>query len=227
VLPLRLTGHRVTQVALDGASLPAPTGLDRVVLAPETAPTWWCGPPPPAASSWSRTPTTAVPPRWAAPPITDRSPSRPSPWTGPARPSPALPDRLPAEPLPGGPVAAHRRVIFGGGMGMGGMGFTIDGRTFDPARDDQTVRLGSIEEWDVVNTGPLAHPFHLHTWPFTVVADSSGRSPTGTAQDVVLIPARGWARLRIAFTRHAGRGVYHCHILDHEDAGMMATVAVR
>ncbi len=42
----------------------------------------------------------------------------------------------------------------------------------------------------------------------------------------MLIPPRGWVRLRIPFTTFAGRSVYHCHILDHEDAGMMATVVV-
>jgi FtsP/CotA-like multicopper oxidase with cupredoxin domain len=64
-------------------------------------------------------------------------------------------------------------------------------------------------------------------WPFTVTATSDGRALTGTPLDVVLIPPRGWARLRIPFTTFAGRSVYHCHILDHEDTGMMATVNVR
>ena len=40
------------------------------------------------------------------------------------------------------------------------MTFTIDGRTFDPGRDDQTVALGTTEEWTVVNTSPMDHPFH-------------------------------------------------------------------
>ncbi len=114
----------------------------------------------------------------------------------------------------------------GGGMGGGGMAVSIDGRTFDPARDDQTVAFGSTEEWVVTNSSPLAHPFHLHVWPFTVVAASDGRATTGTPQDVVLVPPRGSVRLRIPFTTFSGRSVYHCHILDHEDAGMMATVSV-
>ena len=63
-------------------------------------------------------------------------------------------------------------------------------------------------------------------WPFTVVATSDGRATTGTPQDVVLVPPRGSVRLRIPFTTFTGRSVYHCHILDHEDAGMMATVSV-
>jgi FtsP/CotA-like multicopper oxidase with cupredoxin domain len=114
-----------------------------------------------------------------------------------------------------------------GGMGVNGMSFTIDGRTFDPGRDDQTVQLDTVEDWTVVNTSPMDHPFHLHAWPFHVLAGSGGVPPTGVRQDVILIPAHGWVRLRIPFTDYTGRSVYHCHILDHEDLGMMATVNVR
>jgi FtsP/CotA-like multicopper oxidase with cupredoxin domain len=112
-------------------------------------------------------------------------------------------------------------------MGMGAMGFTIDGRRFNADRDDQTVALGSIEEWTVVNTGPMDHPFHLHAWPFHVQEASTGAALGGVRQDVVLIPAGGWVRLRIPFIDNPGRSVYHCHILDHEDLGMMGTVNVR
>jgi len=110
--------------------------------------------------------------------------------------------------------------------GMGTMTFTIDGHPFNPDRDDQTVALGTTEEWTVVNTSPMAHPFHLHAWPFHVLDASAGTPPTGMQQDVVLIPARGWVRLRIPFTDYPGRSVYHCHILDHEDLGMMGTINV-
>lgn len=89
------------------------------------------------------------------------------------------------------------------------------------------MTLATTEEWTVANPSPMAHPFHLHVWPFTVLASSDATAPTGVAQDVVLVPARGWVRLRIPFTAHPGRSVYHCHILDHEDAGMMATINVR
>jgi FtsP/CotA-like multicopper oxidase with cupredoxin domain len=140
---------------------------------------------------------------------------------------------LPAPPVPPGPVVRHRQLTFAMGMSMDGMGtggmmsFTIDGRTFDPTRDDQTVQLGTTEEWTVINTSPLVHPFHLHVWPAHVLDDSTGTPPIGVQQDVVLVPARGWVRLRIAFADYPGRSVYHCHILDHEDAGMMATVDVQ
>ncbi|HEX5143396.1 MAG TPA: multicopper oxidase domain-containing protein, partial [Mycobacterium sp.] len=113
-----------------------------------------------------------------------------------------------------------------GGMGGMGMRWTIDGRTFDDRRDDQTVRLGSTEDWTITNTSPMDHPFHLHVWPFHVLADSVGTPRTATRQDVVLVPARGWVRVRIPFTDYAGRSVYHCHTADHEDAGMMGTLHV-
>jgi FtsP/CotA-like multicopper oxidase with cupredoxin domain len=96
-------------------------------------------------------------------------------------------------------VTGERQLIFaigmGGGMGMGGMRFTIDGRMFDPGRDDQTVALGAIEEWTVVNTSPMDHPFHLHAWPFHVLDAGGGAPPSGVRQDIVLVPARGQVRL--------------------------------
>ena len=157
--------------------------------------------------------------------------------SGPPRAAASLPAALAAETPTTAPVTQKRTTDFrmgmgGGGMGNGGSGggvgmtASVDGRTFDPTRDDQTVAFGSTEEWTVTNNSPLAHPFHIHVWPYTVTATSDGRATTGTPQDIVIIPPHGWVRLRIPFTTFTGRSVYHCHILDHEDAGMMATVMV-
>ena len=60
-----------------------------------------------------------------------------------------------------------------------------------------------------------------------MLESSDATPPTGVPQDVVLVPARGWVRLRIPFTTYSGRSVYHCHILDHEDLGMMGTILAR
>jgi FtsP/CotA-like multicopper oxidase with cupredoxin domain len=46
-------------------------------------------------------------------------------------------------------------------------------------------------------------------------------------QDVVNVPANGWVSVRIAFKEFTGKSAYHCHILDHEDLGMMGVVEVR
>jgi FtsP/CotA-like multicopper oxidase with cupredoxin domain len=237
VLALRLESHPLTQVALDGAFLPAPVDRDQVVLAPGNR------------SDLIVRPTGDGRYRLISDPYNRGSMGMMGGMmdgrattvsvtlatltvSGQRTTSPALPAMLPAPPAPNGPVARQRQVTLAMGMGMGGMGldgmsFTIDGRTFDPGRDDQTVQLGTIEEWTVFNASPMGHPFHLHAWPFHVLAASAGTPPTGVRQDVVLIPARGWVRLRIPFTDYPGRSVYHCHILDHEDLGMMATVNVR
>ena len=233
VLDIRLAGHELLQIAHDGTFLPVPASRDRVVLAPGNRADVVVRPT--GAGSYALTAepvdrggmgdmlggaTTTSDPVILATMVT----------AGASAPSPPLPAALPAETPPSAPGTVQRQIAFQmgmGGMGSGGMAFIIDGRVFDGARDDQTIALGATEEWTVTNDSPLAHPFHLHVWPFTVLAISDGTPPVGVPQDVVLIPARGWVRLRIPFTGYAGRSVYHCHILDHEDAGMMATVNVR
>ncbi|WP_267881110.1 MULTISPECIES: multicopper oxidase domain-containing protein [unclassified Streptomyces] len=100
-----------------------------------------------------------------------------------------------------------------------------NGRLFCPASPDVPLRPPPRRSGS--NTSPMDHPFHLHVWPFHVLAGSAGMPSAGVLQDVVLVPARGWVRLPIPFSDFAGRSVFHCHILDHEDLGMMATVNVR
>ena len=117
-------------------------------------------------------------------------------------------------------------------MGMGirmghGTGFVIDGGEFDHNRIDTTVRLGEVEveEWEYVNTTAMDHPMHLRTNPFQVIG--AGGEPELMWKDVVLVKANRWARVRVAFRDFAGRTVQHCHILDHENLGLMATVEMR
>ncbi|MDQ2789067.1 MAG: copper oxidase [Pseudonocardiales bacterium] len=239
VLALRLEQHPLTQIAHDGVFLPAPTDRDQIVLAPAGRADVIVHP----ARAGQYVLVTDPYDRGsgmmgmmsggATGPITLATLA----VAGPVGSSPPLPATLPAPPVPQGPVDGQRALTFAmgmGGMGSGGMGgmggmgmsFTIDGRGFDARRDDQTVRLGSTEDWTITNTSSMDHPFHLHVWRFHVLADSTGTPRTATFQDVVLIPARGWVRLRILFTDYPGRSVYHCHTADHEDAGMMGTLTV-
>ena len=112
----------------------------------------------------------------------------------------------------------------GGGTDAMGMSFTVDGKEFDAARIDQSVQQGTVEEWTLVNDSPMDHPIQLHVWPMQITAEA-GRAISGvTRQDVVNVPARSEVTVRVAFDNYAGRTVYHCHILDHEDNGMMAVV---
>lgn len=235
VLAIRLQDHDLVQVAHDGTYLPAPVAQDRVVLAPGNRSDVLIQPTRAGRFDLIAEPYRDVIDTVLSIGADDETVTLATvTTTGPARSVPSLPRSLPAERPEGESATVRRRITFGmgiseasDGMGDAGMTFTIDGRTFDPARDDQVVNFGTVEEWIVLNEDSLAHPFHLHTWPFTVLAVSDLSSPPGVPQDVVLVPANGWVRLRIPFTRFSGRSVFHCHILDHEDAGMMATVNVR
>ncbi|MEO7589048.1 MAG: multicopper oxidase domain-containing protein, partial [Arachnia sp.] len=114
-------------------------------------------------------------------------------------------------------------------MGMGGMGagmvFGFDDRPFDGGRVDQSVTIGTVEEWTIHNPTTMDHPFHLHVWPMQVVAEGGTRVADPVWRDVVNVSAGASTTVLVDFARHPGRSVYHCHILDHEDAGMMAVVA--
>ena len=120
--------------------------------------------------------------------------------------------------------------IKGAGMGMMGgmnheMSFNFDGKAFDPKRIDQSVKFGATEEWTISNTSSMDHPFHLHVWPFQVADNGSGRALEGW-HDTVNIPSGKKVKIRIPFSDIKGTTVYHCHILDHEDAGMMGIIKV-
>ena len=125
-------------------------------------------------------------------------------------------------------VVERRSLTFqtgmGGMMGGGGMSFTIDGQEFDAERIDQQVRLGTVEEWTIGNDSSMDHPFHLHVWPMQVLEIDGQQLREPVWLDVVNVRARSRVKVRIAFEGFGGKTVYHCHILDHEDRGMMGTV---
>ncbi len=148
-------------------------------------------------------------------------------------------DGLPVRPPPADlrqvPVAARRQFLLTAGMGGDRMGaggngmmkFAINGREFDAARTDTTVAAGTVEEWTVVNASTMDHPFHLHVWPMQLISVNGVGPDAPTWQDVVNVPANGSVSVRISFKDFTGRSAYHCHILDHEDLGMMGVLEVR
>lgn len=127
------------------------------------------------------------------------------------------------------PVTGRRELTFAMGMGMGMgpgmMSFTVDGKPFDHMRVDTVVQAGAVEEWTLTNTSPMDHPIHLHVWPMQIVGPSLSDPPQW--QDVVNVPAFSSVTVRIPFEGFTGKTVYHCHILDHEDAGMMGIIDVQ
>jgi suppressor of ftsI len=106
--------------------------------------------------------------------------------------------------------------------------FFMNGRLYDPARIDIRVPLGHVEEWTVRNDSDDLHVFHIHQLSFQVMSVNGAARPFNGDVDVVRIPEHGEARLRLAFTDPTivGRFFYHCHVLKHEDRGMMAQIEV-
>jgi FtsP/CotA-like multicopper oxidase with cupredoxin domain len=127
------------------------------------------------------------------------------------------------------PAPSIRRVFQLGqdmGMGMmgGGMSFTINGRSFNENRIDVRAVLNNVEEWEFVNPTAMDHPMHIHTNPFQVLEQPG--APVPAWKDTVLVRAGTRLAIRIAFRDYAGMSMYHCHILDHEDLGMMGTLQI-
>jgi FtsP/CotA-like multicopper oxidase with cupredoxin domain len=120
------------------------------------------------------------------------------------------------------------------------MQWMLDGRVFDLAdvADVETVAAGSTHVWELVNTAnpmgmAMAHPIHLHGRQFRVLGRSGG-SPGTVADgivdagwmDTVLVRRGETVRAQVRFTDHRGLFLYHCHVLEHEDLGMMRNFRV-
>jgi FtsP/CotA-like multicopper oxidase with cupredoxin domain len=133
---------------------------------------------------------------------------------------------IPVETLP--EPTQTRRFLLNHGMNPGrGMVFLINGRAFDHQRIDTTVGLNTVEEWELINTGVMDHPFHLHTNHFQIASVNGTPPPYRAWKDTVLVPFGQSVRIRIPFRDFGGKTVYHCHILDHEDLGMMGMLAIQ
>lgn len=110
--------------------------------------------------------------------------------------------------------------------------FLINGSTFNMGVVNYTVPLNNIEIWSLTNQTPIAHPFHIHDVQFFIL-DINGNPPPPELQglnDVVLVPAgMGTVRFIAQFSDFANDSVpymYHCHMLTHEDDGMMGQFLV-
>jgi FtsP/CotA-like multicopper oxidase with cupredoxin domain len=100
--------------------------------------------------------------------------------------------------------------------------FTINGRAWDPGYSEWTSALGTVEEWLFVNETEQEHPMHVHVNPFQVTRVNGAAVPFAGHQDTAIVPRFGTLTVRTRFTDFAGGPILmHCHILDHEDMGMM------
>jgi len=121
------------------------------------------------------------------------------------------------------------------------MEWLLDGRTFDMSgvAPEETVAAGSTHIWSFENLSnrmgmQAAHPIHIHGRQFRVVDRTGGRAANTLRagivdagwRDTVLVLPGETVRVQVTFTQHPGLYLYHCHILEHEDMGMMRNFRV-
>jgi L-ascorbate oxidase len=131
--------------------------------------------------------------------------------------------------------------------------FEVDGRPYDPNRIDRTLMLGGADEW-TLRSAFVSHPFHIHVNPFQIVkildpkgidvsapgaidkigTDTKGNDILdpeypglkGAWKDTLFVKFQYTVIVRSRYERYIGDFVLHCHILDHEDQGMMENVRI-
>jgi FtsP/CotA-like multicopper oxidase with cupredoxin domain len=106
-------------------------------------------------------------------------------------------------------------------------GFYINGKKYGPMDAPMTsVAVGTYRHWEVVNNTREAHPFHIHQIHFLRYAENGERLAHPMWLDTVNVPVNGSVDLMMDFTDPVIRGVslFHCHLLNHEDKGMMAKI---
>lgn len=137
------------------------------------------------------------------------------PIEGEALPAPSiLPD------IDEGEVTGYQTVEFTSG-------FTINGDKFDIDRVDYCLKEDDVEEWQLRSgDGVGSHPFHIHVNAFQVVDAGATDFQEGDWHDTVLVNEGDPFIMRTRYEDFDGQFVFHCHILTHEDQGMMSLVEI-
>ena len=109
-----------------------------------------------------------------------------------------------------------------GAMAINGLPMKMD-------RIDETVRKGDTEIWRI-SVDDMLHPFHIHGCSFRILSQNGGTPPTYAQgwKDMVHVE-EGWSEVLVKFDHAAPAEapyMYHCHILEHEDCGMMGQFTV-
>jgi len=109
-------------------------------------------------------------------------------------------------------------------------GFYINGRKFAPDASPMTsVRVGTYQHWRIFNATAELHPFHIHQVHFLAYAEMGVPISHPVWLDTVNVPYRSSVDVILDFTDPVikGMSVFHCHLLNHEDKGMMAKILLK
>lgn len=144
---------------------------------------------------------------------------------------PTLPTPLPTTLLPydnfhDAVIDNTRTLTFSVGGTQDNPTYLLDGQEFNADTISQIMELDTTEEWYLVNESNEAHPFHIHINPFQVMSINGQAVDRPGLDDTFSIPANSTVVIRTRYLDFDGKYVLHCHILFHEDDGMMQIVEV-
>jgi FtsP/CotA-like multicopper oxidase with cupredoxin domain len=140
-------------------------------------------------------------------------------------PSPTMPDRLANhQRLEEAAATKIRRLELNGSS-------RINGQSMELGRIDQAVTVNTTERWEVANRSGNLHNFHIHGLQFKVLAYQGAAPPPHLAgwKDTVFLPSGATVGLQVRFTGYTDPALpymFHCHLLRHEDNGMMGQLVV-
>jgi len=116
-------------------------------------------------------------------------------------------------------ATAHHEITLSQGL--------INGKTMDMSRVDVHAPLNAIEIWQIENVVGMDHPFHLHGFQFQVLDRNGVPEKDRRWKDTVNVPKHETVRFIVKYDDNPGLWMFHCHILDHEDHGMMGVLQVK
>ncbi len=128
------------------------------------------------------------------------------------------------EPLASQDAIATRKIKMSVGPSLkNGIDFLVNNKVH---ANDKQVNIGELQIWEVLNTSLMDHPFHLHGFFFQVL-EVNGKSPEYNSwKDTINLPPRSTVKIAWVPDNRPGLWMYHCHILEHHEAGMMANFEV-
>src|SRR5436190_7018262 len=145
---------------------------------------------------------------------------------GKFKPSVALiPDILKKiEPLAPKDADVTRKITLAVGPSLKhGIDFLVNGTMH---ANDKPVYVGELQVWEVFNTSLMDHPFHLHGYFFQVLEDKSKAPDYLAWKDTINLKPRSKVKIAWVPDNRPGMWMYHCHIIEHHEAGMMANFEV-
>ena len=133
-------------------------------------------------------------------------------------------------------VTNTRTINITGGANLGE--FTFNNISYTPTLFNHTIKLNAVEQWNIVNNQVFGHSFHIHDIKFKIVSRSGGTQVSSNGQpavyesgwkDTVYVPRNETVSVIAKYDDFASNTnpfMFHCHLLQHEDGGMMGQFAV-